>query len=282
MDAAQPRPYTYPMHDTDRSALRIAIAGFGAIGKAVGKSLLDGIPGLLLSAVAVRNHAAARALLPDRVAVTDIGGLAEWADVVVECAPAALLPAIAEPALRAGRTVIVLSCGALLERPDLVDFANNHGGRILVPTGALLGLDAVAAAAEGTIHSVRMTTRKPPGGLAGAPYLIQHGVDVSGLTEPLLVFKGTAREAARGFPANVNVAAALSLAGIGADRTQVAIWADPAVSRNIHRIEVDADSARFSLEIANVPSENPRTGRITALSVVALLRKLRSPLAVGT
>ncbi len=175
----------------------------------------------------------------------------------------------------------MLSCGALLERMELVDLARAHGGRILVPTGALLGLDAVVAAAEGTIHSVRMITRKPPGGLAGAPYLVQHGIVVDGLTEPLRVFDGTAREAARGFPANVNVAAALSLAGIGADRTRVEIWADPAVTRNIHRIEVEADSARFSLQIENVPSENPRTGRITALSVVALLRKLRSPLAVG-
>ena len=262
--------------------LRIAIAGFGAIGKAIAGHLLAGIPGLSLHAVGVRNPAAARPLLPDSVSVTGIGELAELADVIVECAPASVLPAIAEPALRAGRTVMVLSCGALLERPDLADLARTHGGRILVPTGALLGLDAVAAAAEGTIHSVAMTTRKPPGGLAGAPHLLRHGISVHGLTEALLVFEGTAREAARGFPANVNVAAALALAGIGADRTTVAIWADPAVTRNMHRIDVDADSARFSLQIENVPSENPRTGRITALSVVALLRKLRSPLAVGT
>jgi len=261
---------------------RIAIAGFGAIGKSIAKHLIAGIPGLSLSAVGVRNHQVARALLPDSVEVADVGGLAGLADIVVECAPASVLSAIAEPALRAGRSVVVLSCGALLERLDLIDLARAHGGRILVPTGALLGLDAVAAAAEGTIHSVRMTTRKPPGGLAGAPHLVRHGISVEGLKEALLVFKGTAREAARGFPANVNVAAALSLAGIGADRTTISIWADPAVTRNIHRIEVDADSARFSLQIENVPSENSRTGRITALSVIALLRKLRSPLAVGT
>ena len=262
--------------------LRVAIAGFGAIGKSIAKHLLAGIPGLSLAAVGARNHAAARALLPDGVTVADIGDLAELADIIVECAPSAVLPAIAEPALRAGRSVIVLSCGALLERMDLVDLARAHGGRILVPTGALLGLDAVSAAAEGTIHSVQMTTRKPPGGLAGAPHLVRNGINVDGLTEALLVFEGTAREAARGFPANVNVAAALSLAGIGADRTQIAIWADPAVTRNVHRIDVEADSARFTLQIENVPSENPRTGRITALSVVALLRKLRSPLSVGT
>jgi aspartate dehydrogenase len=96
------------------------------------------------------------------------------------------------------------------------------------------------------------------------------------------VFEGSAREAAAGFPANVNVAAALSLAGIGPDRTRVEIWADPTVDRNCHSIEVDADSARFSLKIENVPSENPRTGRITALSVLAALRKLHNPLRIGT
>ena len=270
------------MPHTEPPPLRVAIAGFGAIGQALATHLLAGMQGLSLSAVGVRNRQAARALLPAGVAIADVGALANVADIIVECAPAAVLPAIAEPALRAGRIVVVLSGGALLERPDLAELAREHGGRILVPTGALLGLDAVAAAAEGTIHSVRMTTRKPPGGLAGAPHLVRHGISVDALTEPLLVFEGTAREAARGFPANVNVAAALSLAGIGADRTTIAIWADPAVTRNIHRIDVDADSARFSLQIENVPSDNPRTGRITALSVVALLRKLRSPLAVGT
>jgi aspartate dehydrogenase len=151
-----------------------------------------------------------------------------------------------------------------------------------VPTGALLGLDAVLAAAEGTIHSVRMVTRKPPGGLAGAPHLVRHGIEVGGLAEPLLVFSGSARDAAVGFPANVNVAAALSMAGIGPDRTTIEIWADPGVDRNIHRIELDSDAARLSMTIENVPSENPRTGRITAQSVLALLRKLRAPLAVGT
>jgi aspartate dehydrogenase len=177
---------------------------------------------------------------------------------------------------------MVLSCGALLPRTDLIDLAKEHGGRILVPTGALLGLDAVAAAAEGTIHSVRMTTRKPPNGLVGAPYLVQNNISVEGLNTAKLVFSGTARQAAAGFPANVNVAAALSLAGIGPDRTMIDIWADPAVSRNCHSIEVDSDSARFTLSIENIPSENPKTGKNVALSVIAALRKMHSPLAVGT
>ena len=177
---------------------------------------------------------------------------------------------------------MVLSAGALLPRPQLIDLARARGGQIIVPTGALLGLDAVTAAAEGTIHSVRMITRKPPRGLAGAPYLESNGISVESLNGPKRVFCGTARDAAAGFPANVNVAAALSLAGIGPDRTLMEIWADPTVDRNCHTIEVDSDSARFTLSIENIPSENPRTGRITALSVLAALRKLGSPMRVGT
>jgi aspartate dehydrogenase len=150
-----------------------------------------------------------------------------------------------------------------------------------VPSGALLGLDAVTAAAEGKIHSVRMVTRKPVRGLAGAPYLIEHNIDIADIDEPLRIFSGTPREAAIGFPANLNVAVALSLAGIGADETTLEIWADPALERNVHRVEVVADAATFSMTIENVPSENPKTGRITALSVISVLRKLSAPLRVG-
>jgi aspartate dehydrogenase len=112
--------------------------------------------------------------------------------------------------------------------------------------------------------------------------LVKNGISVDGLKAAKCVFAGTAREAALGFPENVNVAAALSLAGIGPDRTTIEIWADPAVARNCHSIEVEADSARFSFAIENVLSENPRTGRIVALSVIAALRKLSAPLRVGT
>ena len=128
-----------------------------------------------------------------------------------------------------------------------------------------------------------MVTRKPPRSLAGAPYLTEHGISVEGLDAALKVFEGTARDGARGFPANVNVAAALGLAGVGPDRTRLEIWADPALDRNTHTIQVDADSARFTMTIENVPSEeNPGTGKITALSVIAALRGLVAPLRVGT
>lgn len=257
----------------------------GAIGRAVARRLTDGIPGLSLACVASGDADKARAWLKSEAIecpVVELEDFPKHADIAIECAPAAILERICRPMLEAGKQVMVLSCGALLPRPDLVELAKTHGGRILVPTGALLGLDAVAAAAEGTIHSVQMTTRKHPRGLAGAPYLVNNNISVDGLNAPKLVFSGTAREAAAGFPANVNVAAALSLAGIGPDRTMINIWADPAMTRNCHVIEVDSDSARFTLSIENIPSENPKTGRNVALSVIAALRKMRAPLAVGT
>jgi aspartate dehydrogenase len=264
---------------------RVAIAGLGTIGRALARALDDGVPGLALSAVAARDAGKAQAWLEAEgidCPVVALAAMPDHADLAVECAPAALIADICRPMLEAGKQVMVLSCGALLPRPELIDLAKAHGGRIMVPTGGLLGLDAVAAAAEGTIHSVRMTTRKPPNGLAGAPYLVANGISVEGLNEAKRVFSGTAREAAAGFPANVNVAAALSLAGIGPDRTMIDIWADPAVTRNCHMIEVDADAARFTLSIENVPSDNPKTGKIVALSVLATLRKLHTPLSVGT
>jgi aspartate dehydrogenase len=265
--------------------LRVGIAGLGTIGRVLARHLHDGMPGLRLGAVAARDPSKAADWLAEQglsAPVVTLEDLPEHADIAVECAPASLLERICVPMLTAGKQVMVLSCGALLPRPELIELARQHGGRIVVPTGALLGLDAVAAAAEGTIHSVQMITRKPPKGLAGAPYLVEKNISVDGLNEAKRVFAGSAREAAAGFPANVNVVAALALAGIGPDRTQIEIWADPGVTRNCHTIEVDADSARFTLSIENVPSDNPKTGRIVALSVIAALRKLGAPLRVGT
>lgn len=272
---SQPRP----------RPLRVAIAGLGAVGQRLAEALDAGIPGCELSAVAARDKAkAARTLstLRHPVPVVDIAELPPLADLVVECAPAALLPQIVGPFLEAGKKAVVLSAGALLSHEGLVEAARRHGGQIIVPTGALLGLDAVSAAAEGQIHAVRMITRKPVRGLVGAPYLAEHGIRIEDIREPLRIFQGTPREAAIGFPANLNVAVALSLAGIGPDRTSLEIWADPALTRNTHRIEVEADSASFSMTIENIPSENPKTGKITALSVIACLRKLGAPLRVGT
>jgi aspartate dehydrogenase len=266
----------------------VAVAGLGAIGGTVAAWLDRGeVDGCRLAAVAARDAAKAAAMVAryaHPVPVLPVGDrLAATADVLVDCVPAAAFRETVEPAIRHGRTVITVSGAALLDNMDLIDEARRTGARVILATGALLGLDAVRAAALGTIRSVRLVTRKPPASLATALYLAQRGISVENLTAPLRVFAGTAREGARAFPANVNVAAALALAGIGPDRTELEVWADPAMTRNTHRIAVDADSARFDMAIENVPSEdNPATGKITALSVLAALRDLAAPLRVGT
>ncbi len=266
--------------------MKVGIAGFGTIGAKVGRALDEGMDGLVLEAVTGRDAEKTRAAvsaLKRPVDVVSPEELARRCDVIVECVPTAAFEAIAIPALKAGRILLTVSAAALLRHPEIIALAKVHGGQIILATGALLGLDAVRAAAQGTIHSVTMITRKPPKSLKGAPHLVEHKIEIENLAAPLKVFEGTAREGAKGFPANVNVAAALGLAGIGPDRTQLQIWADPALERNTHTIKVDADSARFEMTIENVPSpEKPGTGKITALSVIAALKGLRAPLKVGT
>jgi len=265
--------------------MTVAIGGLGAIGLPLARALDEGVSGLRLALVSARDEAkAARHVQPFRLPprIVKPEELAE-ADIVVEAAPASVFEQIALPAIGAGRILVVASAGALLPRMHLIKQAEQTGARVLVPTGALLGLDAVRAAAEGPIESVTIESRKPLLGLEGAPHLRKHGIDIRAITEPTKVFEGNALEAAAGFPANLNVAAALALAGIGPMRTKVEIWADPTVTRNTHTIRVEAASARLTMTIENVPSrENPRTGRITALSVLACLRGLVSTLKIGS
>ncbi|PRX27301.1 aspartate dehydrogenase [Paraburkholderia sp. BL18I3N2] len=264
---------------------RVGVAVLGTVGKSLVKALDDGIPGIKLVAVAARDVQAAKqwtAPLRSQPAVASFEEMAELCDIVIECAPAHLLSEIASPVLKVGKQIVVLSCGALLDNDGLIDIARDHGGQIVIPSGALLGLDAVTAAAEGRITSVNMVTRKPVKGLLGAPYLTEQGIVIDGIVERTKIFSGTAREAAKGFPANLNVVVALSLAGIGPDKTKLEIWADPDISRNMHTITVESDAALLSMSIENIPTENPRTGRITAQSVLALLRKMTAPMRVGT
>jgi aspartate dehydrogenase len=263
----------------------VAIAGLGAIGLPLARALDIGVDGLRLIGVACRDPAKARTKLADFQAEPRLMDLTELteADIVVEAASASAFEPIALAAIGAGRIFVPASVGALLPRMHLARLAQQTGARIVVPTGALLGLDAVRAAAEGPVESVTIETRKPPIALAGAPYLVRNGIDVEALTGPRLVFEGNALQAAAGFPANVNVAAALALAGVGPVRTKVRIWADPGVTRNTHAITVDAEAARFTMTIENVPcADNPKTGRLTGLSMLSCLRGLVSTLKVGS
>jgi aspartate dehydrogenase len=270
-----------------KTNLKLGLAGLGAIGLPIARRIDAGaIPGISLVAVSVRDETKAKKAMAGFRAqpqLTGLAALADVADVIVEGIPSKHFLDVAEPAVARGRIFMPLSVGALIDHMHLIDRAAETGARIIVPTGALLGLDAVRATAEGKISSATITTRKPPAGLAGAPLLVARGLSVDGLKAPLRVFAGSAREAISGFPANVNVAVALSLAGIGPDRTQIEIWADPGVTRNTHTVTVKSDSSDLTMTIENTTdTENPRTGRITALSALAALRRLVSPLVVGS
>jgi aspartate dehydrogenase len=270
--------------------IRVAIAGLGAVGLPVADTLLKGgISGMQLAAVSASSATSAAAKLQRLGSTTQVPclpatELATVADVIVEALPPTQFREVAEPTLAAGRTLVALSVTQVLKHHDLVALAASRGGRIVIPTGALCGLDAVRAAAEGgNVRSVVMETRKPPASLANAPFVVEQGLTLSDLAEPLRLYSGSVTDAAQRFPANVNVAVALALAGIGPDRTVYELWADPTVERNTHCFSVLSDESNFDVRIAGVPSAtNPATGALTPLSTIATLRGLVDPLRVGT
>lgn len=177
-----------------------------------------------------------------------------------------------------------MSVTQLLRHAHLEGIAARTQGRIIIPTGALCGLDAVRAAAEGgNVESVVMQTRKPPASLQNAPFVREQGLDLTSITEPQRLYSGSVRDAAERFPANVNVAVALALAGIGPDKTQYELWADNTVERNTHTFSVKSAESDFSVSLTGVPSaDNPATSRLTPLSAIATLRGLVSTMRVGT
>ena len=265
--------------------LNVGIIGLGTIGKVVAKALDDGMNGLRLEAVAAGRKDRARAhlaTLETPVDIMPIDEVAERCDILVDCAPKAIFGEIADAAISRGRILVTVSGAGILANPGIEKRAEDGKARIILATGALLGLDAVRAAAEGTINSVKMITRKPPNALEGAPHIVENNINLEGLNGATRVFEGSAREGAAAFPANVNVCRA----GSCRDRRRpdtAEVWADPHLDRNTHSIEVDADSASFSFSIQNVQSpENPGTGKITALSVIACLRGLTQPMKIGS
>lgn len=267
--------------------MKIGIAGMGAIGLRVAKELdQGGIPGCTLACFSARNAARAAELngrLSTIVPHYNLTEIANHCDLVIEALPPSLFENLAAAVLGAGKTLVVLSASQLLGRQDFVDLATRTGAKIVIPSGAMLGLDAMKGVAVGEITSVVIETRKPVAGLIKAPYVAQMDIDLTSLTEPSLILKGSVTDVARAFPANVNVAAAVSLAGLGPDKTQMEVWADPSLERNKHTVRVTSDSSDFTMSIQNRPSaENPATGEITALSVIALLRQKTAVMQVGT
>lgn len=265
--------------------LQVGIVGMGTIGRAVAQALDAGNLAARLTAVNSRDLPRASrfcSTLHHAPAVVDLDELISRCDLVIEAATQEALTAIAPRTLQAGKDLMVLSVGGLLDHPDWPELAARRGCRLYIPSGAIVGLDGVKGACAGRIEAVTITSRKPPKGLAGAPYVREHGIDVFAVTEETLIFEGSAREACQGFPANVNVSAALSLAGIGPDLTRIRILVVPGATRNMHDIEVIGEFGRLTTHIENIPSDtNPRTGKLSYLSAIAMLREITSAVQCG-
>lgn len=263
----------------------VGVLGLGVIGRAVCRALDAGLPGLRLAGALARDRARAGAFLhelggkPPFLPLTD---LIAASDILVEASTRAHLEEAAPVVLGAGRDLVVLSCGALLDHAEWIALAEAKGARIHVVSGAIAGLDGLKGARVGAMTSVVMETRKPPRGLAGAPWIVENKIDLDAIREETLIFEGRATEACRAFPANVNVLAAVSLAGIGPERTRTKIYAVPGLAMNRHRVRAEGEFGTLTIEIENVPSENPRTGKLSYLSTIALLRDLGSALRVGS
>ena len=262
----------------------IGIVGCGAIGQALLKAAESGKFSPRVVGVTSRTEKNAREFLATFRTPPPYLSLEEMiaaADLVVEAAGGAVVPSLAKEVFAAGKDLMVISVGALLDHPDIIENSRRTGCRLYVPSGAIAGLDGIKSACVGRITHVTHTTRKPPLGLEGAPYLVERGISLAGLREEQEIFSGSAREACRGFPANVNVTAAVSLAGIGPDRTRVRILAVPGLSRNCHDIDVEGEFGLLHVHIENVPSENPKTGKLTALSIIRAVQDVVDPVRIG-
>ena len=211
-----------PSHKTYE---KIGIAGTGAIGSAVARALTSekGIEGMTLECVSdpyAENHFGV-----DNVSFEE---LVKRSDLVIECLPASVVPELARVVFDAGKDILFISAAALLNHPEVLEGLRVSKSKAYLPSGALCGLDGVVGMREMGIKSSKIASTKPPKGFKGAPFVVENGIDLDAITEKTQLFEGNAYDAAKGFPANVNVAASLSLAGIGGDQTRVEVWADPA------------------------------------------------------
>jgi aspartate dehydrogenase len=264
--------------------MKVGMIGFGAVGSGVAQLIEEGAAGpVQLIGVLVREPSRYEAVSTARgiAFVADVESLVALApDIVLECGGHDAFRQHVPGLLAAGTDVIAISVGVLAEDKTLAAVqaaAEAGGGRLRIPSGAIAALDAIAAASLEPIERVTHTVRKPPHTLlpeAEADEVVQSGV-------PRTLFDGLAREAVRLFPANVNVVAAVSLAGIGLDRTQARVVADPSVVRNTHEVEVEGAFGRLSVRMENIPSENPKTGRIVRLSLVRTLRAMSDRVVIG-
>ena len=203
-------------------------------------------------------------------------------DIVLEATTAAAMPAILRTAWRHGKSCVALSVGGFALDPTLLTEAEQAACPVYLPSGAIAGLDGVLALRELGLDEVSLTTTKHPRSLVGVPYLEQLGFTPTSLSGPMTVFEGSAGEAIRHFPANVNVAITLSLAGIGFERTRVHLVADPGATRTIHTVVAKAGDCMISATTTGIPlPQNPKSSLLAVESAIALFRRLASFLRPG-
>ncbi|MEM2419710.1 MAG: aspartate dehydrogenase [Candidatus Bathyarchaeia archaeon] len=271
--------------------LGVGLIGCGAIGTVLAKAIDNGRAGeACLVMVFDKNLKKAEDLAQKLKSKPKIARtfreLIECEDVklVVEAASQEAVRAYVVEILRADKDLMIMSAGALVDpklASEISQTAKMNNRKVYVPSGAIAGLDGVKASAIGKIKRVVLTTRKPLEALEDNAYFRKKfGGKVE---EPTVIYEGNAVEACKLFPANVNVAATLSLAGIGAEETIVRVIADPALKRNVHEIEVKGEFGELAVHVENVPSaENPKTSFLAALSAIATLKKITEPIVVGT
>lgn len=208
-----------------------------------------------------------------KAVICDLEENVRRSEYVVECASADAVEGVVEACIRHHKDCLIMSVGGLMAEPDLYERAQESGIQVHIPSGALCGLDGIRAAMEAGLHHVTLTTRKPTKGLEGAPFLVENGIDLKVLEEPRLIFEGPAYEAVKAFPQNVNVAAALSFAGIGPYETKVRIIADPYATHNVYEVVAEGAFGRLRTITENLPSpRNVRSSYLASLSAVANVR----------
>ena len=259
---------------------RVGLIGHGGIVRAV----LDRLPATAGTDVAVTDvlcrpgrATAARAVVGDDIAAVETIDelLAARPTIVAECAGHGAVADYGEAVLAAGIDLLVASTGALADQPlheRLAGAAVHGGARLVLPAGAIGAIDALAAGRIAGLERVRYRSRKPPAAWAGSA--AETACDLASISEPTVFFRGDARTAARDYPKNANVAATVALAGLGFERAEVELCADPAAAGNIHEVEVEAEgtAGRFRIELLGFPGpDNPRTSQLTAMSIVRAL-----------
>lgn len=269
------------------SKLKVGIIGCGTIGSEIASYchnyLKDRIELIAICDVIENKAAELKRRLNDKINILELDAVVGGADIVIESASAKISADVVAKCIDKGKDCLVMSVGGLLGREELLESARSKGSKVYIPSGAVCGIDGLRAASVGSIETVTLITRKPPRGLIGAPYLAVNNIDISEIREERVVFEGSAQEAIKGFPENVNVAAVLSLAGIGAKKTRVKIVTSPEYKTNTHEIEITGDSGRIMTRTENVPSKaNPKTSALAIMAAIATLRGIADSVRIGT